>query len=183
MQRGPDMLITMGMGPLPLQRPVINVRGTKVKELDGSAATADYDVNTDLRNFLVSYIIPPLSLNLSDSDSIYTFDLPASLQQGIYNVTAKVSMITNYPELVGIGKSPINQTDVTEVNGLTEVMAKDLFVGETFGVQQEPTLLTAISSDKEGAAITVSSVTGFELRVITELLCSYRHLAAHLAMA
>jgi hypothetical protein len=90
-------------------------------------------------------------------DTVYTVALPASLQQGIYNVTARVSMITYNPELVGIGKTPILQVDVPEVHNLTEVVAKDLFVDQTFGVQSDPTLVTAISSDKDGLAITVSS--------------------------
>uniref|UniRef100_A0A383VDX2 Uncharacterized protein n=1 Tax=Tetradesmus obliquus TaxID=3088 RepID=A0A383VDX2_TETOB len=153
MKLGNDVKADDDMNPQALLRPVIYLRGTKITELDGTAATTEFDQETDIKNFLVSYIIPPLPM---PEDGLYSMAIPASLQQGVYNVTARVSMITNNPELVGIGKTRIVQSDVPAVHNLTEVMAKDLFVDETFGVQQDPTLLTDISSDKEGQAITTS---------------------------
>jgi hypothetical protein len=139
--------------PVPLLRPVIYIRGVKVLELNGDAATDEFDANTDIKNFIVSYTIPELPLPPS---GVVTVALPASLQQGTYNVTARISMITNNPELVGIGKTRIVQADVPAVHNITEVMAKELFVDQTFGVQQDPTLLESLSSDKDGKPITVS---------------------------
>jgi hypothetical protein len=139
----------------PLLRPVIHVFGKRSKTLDGTVITQDEYDEADASqriNFVNHYIIPDLPLPAS---GVVVATLPADIAEGMYNISAKVFMMSEYPQLIGLIKTLINQTDVPEVSGKVEVMGTDLFVDREFGVQSSPTLLAEISSDKEGVAITV----------------------------
>jgi hypothetical protein len=139
----------------PLLRPVIHVFGKRSKTLDGTVVAVDEFDEADPTqrvNFVNHYIIPDLPLPAS---GVVTVTLPADIAEGMYNISAKVFMMSDYPTLIGLTKTPINQVDVAAVHAKTEVMGKDLFVEREFGVQQSPTLLATITSDKEGVAITV----------------------------
>jgi hypothetical protein len=152
--------IMMGSGntdeDTPLLRPAIHLFGRRSKALDGTVITQDEfdEADTTQRiNFVNHYIIPELPLPTS-GEVVAT--LPADIAEGMYNISAKVFMMSDYPTLIGLTKTTINQSDVAAVHAKTEVMGKDLFVDREFGVQQTPTLLATITSDKEGVAIAVS---------------------------
>ncbi|KAF6263489.1 hypothetical protein COO60DRAFT_412525 [Scenedesmus sp. NREL 46B-D3] len=137
----------------PLLRPVIHVYGRRTKTLDGTVIAKDeYDEGdaTQRINFVNFYIIPKLPLPAS---GVVSETLPANIAEGMYNITAKVLMMSDFPSLVGLIKTQINQADVAEVHNKTEVMGKDIFVNREFGVQQTPTLLAEITSDKADKAI------------------------------
>lgn len=136
----------------PLFRPVVQVFGKRVAELDGTPITADeYDEsNQQRKNYVTKYYIPDLT-----AGDKFSFPLAGDLDEGYYNISAKIFQITDYPELMGIGKTPIIQSDVEEVNNKTEIMGKSIYNG-LVGVQQTSTpYLSEISSDKENVAITV----------------------------
>ncbi|KAF8065490.1 hypothetical protein HT031_003091 [Scenedesmus sp. PABB004] len=147
--------VAAGGAAAQLVQPMVQVYGQKVKELNGTNYTAGSTDNGGQSAFVNLYrVLPanysgePITLALTGADG-------AALDEGAWELTVKVALVTDYAALVGLpGANPIVQNDTygDDVRGKTEIMGQTYAIAGR-GVSRSAPLLSAISSDKEGAAI------------------------------
>jgi hypothetical protein len=158
--------------PLPsganLLRPLIKVWGGKVAELDGTPSTEGYDelASHSEATWLAKY----LPLDSSYSGGLVSFPVSDALQEGYYNVSATVSLITGYPSLVDlVGLNQITQDDETAtgagVSGTYEAATSVVIDHALVGVQKAstPTTLSAISCANQASVTKVTAGDALEL--------------------
>jgi len=142
--------------PLPqnLFRPLIKLWGNKVTELDGTASGHGYDENHNEANYMAKYF----PINSSYSGQELSFPLSDKLQEGYYEVSAVISIVTGFPALTNLtGLNQITQNDESgtssSVTGLSEAASRMIHNNTIVGVQKSstPTTLSAISSSSHAA--------------------------------
>jgi hypothetical protein len=151
-----------------LLRPLIKVWGAKVMELDGTPSAEGYDQSSQSdATWLTKY----LPLDSSYAGERVSFLLPGALQEGYYNLSAAVSLITAYPTLVDlVGLNQITQDDAPAtdagVSGMYEAATWVLIDHALVGVQKAstPTTLSAISCSNQAS---VTKVTGGDMLELT----------------
>jgi hypothetical protein len=133
-----------------LLRPLIKVWGGKTKELDGTPSSELYDESAahSQETWISKYLLLPSSY----AGETLSFPLSGGLQEGYYNVSSTVSLITAYPSLVSlVGLNQITQDDESGVSsgvtGLWEAATLQLHDHVQVGVQKAstPTTLSAIA--------------------------------------
>ncbi|KIY98911.1 hypothetical protein MNEG_9051 [Monoraphidium neglectum] len=127
-----------------LLRPLVKVWGSKVTELDGTDASVALDGSaTPEANYITRYF--PLAS--SYAGETLSYPLSELLQEGFYNISASVSLLTAYPLLTDlVGLNMIQQTDEpgvsAGVSGLYEAATLMVHDGALVGVQKSSTLTT-----------------------------------------
>lgn len=147
-----------------LFRPVIHLFGNKNKSLDGSVIRElEYDNQNNPVNFINKYIVLPKNFS---ADDMLSFVLDQDqLDEGYYKLSAKIAMITQYPDIVELeGENRIVQADAygEDVRGFTEFMGVTV-VNETtmVGVQKSKTTISEISADRVGQPIAAGDAITF----------------------
>jgi len=174
-------------GAPPLLRPLIKVWGGKVAELDGSTSSRAYDeVAARSEATWVSKYIP---LGADYAGGPLSFTMSSELQEGWYNLSSTVSLVTGYPGLVNLtGLNEIQQDDESGtssgVTGMFEAATWQVHDHVLVGVQKASTLttLSAISCTshtedeavKAGDKITLT----WEFRGAGSAVCTHDGLTA-----
>lgn len=83
-----------------LLRPLIKVWGGKTAALDGTPSDAAYDAAVE--RSLETWISKFLPLPASYGGEALSFAVGDALQEGYYNVSATVSLISDYPRLINL---------------------------------------------------------------------------------
>ncbi|GBF90081.1 hypothetical protein Rsub_02789 [Raphidocelis subcapitata] len=176
--------ITMYDEPLPanLFRPLIKMWGGKVSELDGSPAGEAYDElsSRSEANYIAKYF--PISPGYQGGP--LSFPLSDKLQEGYYEVSAVVSVITGFPALTNLtGLNQITQDDASGVNsgvtGMYEAASRLIHNATLVGVQKNSTLttLSAISSSSHAKGKPVEAgdkiVLNWRFRGIGSATCTH----------
>jgi hypothetical protein len=137
-------------GDANLVRPLIKVWGGKIKELDGTPSSELYDESAAHNQ--ATWISKYLPLPSSYAGEPLSFPLSEQLQEGYYNVSSTVSLLTAYPSLVDlVGVNQITQDDESGVSsgvtGLWEAATLQVDDHVQIGVQKAstPTTLSAIA--------------------------------------
>jgi hypothetical protein len=94
--------LTKAGAPVPdkwLLRPLLKVFGKKVKELDGTPSSQEYDGNAQNPNYIAKYFLLPTNATSAD---VFNYVLDQSLEEGYYQLSAVVSAMTDFPSLVAL---------------------------------------------------------------------------------
>ncbi|KAI8470461.1 MAG: hypothetical protein J3K34DRAFT_420580 [Monoraphidium minutum] len=138
-----------------LFRPLIKMWGGKVSELDGTPSGDGYDELNSRSE--ANYIAKFFPIASSYEGEPLSFPLSDKLQEGYYEVSAVISIVTQYPALTNLtGLNQITQDDESgtssNVTGLYEAASRLIHNATLVGVQKNSTLttLSAISSSSHG---------------------------------
>eukprot|EP00775_Hariotina_reticulata_P009794 gene9794-9952_t len=152
-----------------LLRPMIHLFGHKNKSLDGTVLRElEFDRLNNPINFINKYIMLPTNLTAEDT---FTFVMDQDyLDEGYYQLQAKLAMVTKFPNLVDLdGKGLVVQNDAygEDVRGYSEYLGVTL-VNETelVGVQRSKTTMSEIVSDKTGQPIQSGEKITFEWKMV-----------------
>ncbi|KIY95900.1 hypothetical protein MNEG_12061 [Monoraphidium neglectum] len=176
--------VSLNDKPLPanLFRPLIKMWGGKVSELDGSPSGNAYDELSSRSE--ANYIAKFFPIASSYAGEKLSFPLSEKLQEGYYEVSAVISIVTQYPALTNLtGLNQITQDDESgtssKVTGLFEAASRMIHNATLVGVQKNSTLttLSAISSASHSAGEAVQAgdkiVLNWKFRGIGSATCTH----------
>jgi hypothetical protein len=158
-------------GGVSLLRPLIKVWGGKVAELDGTPSGIAYDSveARDAAVWISAYL--PLPASYAGEPASFPLGGPSVgngggslLQEGVYNVSATVSLVTGHPQLVNLtGLNQITQDDAPGVSagvtGMYEAAGRQVYDGVLVGVPRAtpPTTLSALACTSHSSASRVAA--------------------------
>jgi len=157
--------------------------GNKVSELDGTPSGSNYD-EIQARNE-ANYLAKFLPINASyEAGQHLSFPLSDKLQEGYYEVSAVISVVTGFPALTNLtGLNRITQADESgassKVTGLFEAASRLIHNNTRVGVQKNSTLttLSAISSSSHAKGRPVEAgdkiVLNWRFRGVGNAVCTH----------